>query len=333
MKIIAYDADPTSTVAFYRSSGPLGLLRRQMKDLRYQFSSTATWAMFKEADVAYFQRPCTEDHVKIIDLIKKMRLPLIVDYDDLLTDVPSYNPAFHSFMKPSVRESVMLSLKAADVVTVSTPHLKSCWTKFADRIEIVPNAWDDSLYFTDKISKPPNKNLRIAWRGSATHSADLDIMAEGCLTIAQAMPDIHWFFLGDEPWFARRLPPSNCHVFCKDKPVSVVEFPSLLRELNIDIAVNPLADNDFNRSKSSNAWMEWSYAGAIVVAPQFPEWIRPGVINYPKDGFTNTLWHTIENIDSLKRELNSISVDYINENLLLSVVNRKRAEILQSMFS
>ena len=46
------------------------------------------------------------------------------------------------------------------------------------------------------------------------------------------------------------------------------------------LAVVPLKDNLFNHAKSNLAWIEATCAGAMTLAPDWPEWRRPGVSNY-----------------------------------------------------
>ena len=93
-------------------------------------------------------------------------------------------------------------------------------------------------------------------------------------------------------------------------------------------AITPLCDTPFNRAKSNISWIESTVAGAVCVAPDFPEWNRPGIINYgPTRPFKDAVLEALE-VANHGFE-NKKSEEFIRENLMLSTVNQKRILIAE----
>jgi hypothetical protein len=277
-----------------------------------------------------FQRPFTPEHVTILNRFKEESVPTWIEYDDLLTAIPKHNPSFDTYGKPDILEALKIIPALVDIITVTTPYLKECLQSPSVKdVRVVPNAWDDYHLPMEQEKHAVNKSLRIVWRGSPTHISDLDLYADPVIRLHKEDPSIHWFFLGFRPWFTRQMEQTHCHVF--EKPLDMVEYIRFLGTIRPDILVVPLTDDPFNRAKSNIAWMEASFADAVTVAPDFPEWNRPGIINY-KDSILDTLSDTIVNIDSLKHNT-KLSWDFIQENLLLSKVNYLRWEVLEEIIS
>jgi hypothetical protein len=81
-----------------------------------------------------------------LDAIEIARLygkPVIYDTDDNWVDPPpEYHPAYVYHSGILVRNTVERYLSKADLVTVSTPALAETFSRFQDRILVVPNTVD-----------------------------------------------------------------------------------------------------------------------------------------------------------------------------------------------
>jgi len=159
--------------------------------------------------------------------------------------------------------------------------------------------------------------------------------------VATAHTDWGFRFIGFNPWFITQAIPNALFEPSRD----VVLYMETLRNRMSSLAICPTRKKTFNQSKSNIAWIEGVAAGATVIAPSLPEWVKPGIINYypsPKivdsreASETRTdLWPIltaalITSEDEL-HDLWSQSVDYINKNLLLSGVNYLRRHILREL--
>jgi hypothetical protein len=313
------------TTSFFRAGGPYGLLRKQVPDLAYSFATQVSWNECKQVDVVLFQRPYSPVHVEMLQKFRYNRIPVMVDYDDLLTDVSPTNPAHSLYSKPEIQEALAEIPALADVITVSTSYLQSNFNH--PNVIVIPNAWDDYLFSNEQRKPTANKALRILWRGSPSHTDDLNVCADSVLRLSKEHPEYHWFFLGMTPWFARQIPASNIH--CYNEPQDIAEYMESIKAIAPDIMMVPLLDTPFNRAKSNIAWMEGAYAGAVVIAPSWEEWKRPGIINYG-DSFHSVLSLVTASIESY-RNCPVKAWDFIQSNLKLSQVNISRYEILRTL--
>jgi len=103
------------------------------------------------------------------------------------------------------------------------------------------------------------------------------------------------------------------------------------------VSVVPLEDTAFNRAKSNLAWIEATCAGALTLAPMWPDWLKPGVFTYdglkgglkPFDSALRVILSKFEDAEFQARV--QASRDYIRENLLLDTVNARRWEIVNRL--
>jgi hypothetical protein len=112
--------------------------------------------------------------------------------------------------------------------------------------------------------------------------------------------------------------------------LDAIKFFSVLKAIKPKINVVPLHDNPFNLGKSNIAWLEATYAGAVTLAPDTPEWRKAGVTNYKDEAdFKTKLGFLLSLTDRELDVLHSMSVDAILQGkLLLSETNKTRLEIL-----
>jgi hypothetical protein len=107
------------------------------------------------------------------------------------------------------------------------------------------------------------------------------------------------------------------------------------------VHIVPLRDNAFNRCRSNLAWIEATCAGAVVIAPDWEEWRRPGIMNYTDaEGFRRTLRGVMEQYamglvkktDERQEHFNvEMSRAYIEQHLQLDKVNEARWGIINGM--
>lgn len=249
-------------------------------------------------------------------MCKVLNVPLWVDYDDLYSAFPNWTQAQQQFYGGAEAQSVVrLCLELANVVTVSTEALKS----LSQKAELVPNALP--TYFWPMTGGPRSNS--ITWRGSSGHNADCDWGLDAMREVASTRPEHKWHFFG--------VPSYHCYDFgqvhaYKDAFSYMHDFCTLAPKVH----VVPLVDCEFNRAKSNNAWLEATAAGAVVVAPAWPEWIRPGVINYSDlASFRDGILRALDMSNADRAELVHKSRQFITEHLTLDVVNRRRMEILR----
>lgn len=329
IKILVVSPIRWDATSFYRSWGVIHNLNRQMNktlELIPFGGNRFTWAELGGFDVVLFQRPARADDLKLAEYCKDLGLKVWVDYDDNLFRLPNESRAYFDYNLPAVKKTMQGMIMIADAVSVSTLDLKEYFDKIippSNKVEVIPNALNDDWI---KPAKEFNADSNvIIWRGSETHWADLAYFNEPLYEAIKASED-EWHFLGYNPALL-----TNTDVapkICPHKGEDVMIYNQILKQLKPRIMHVPLVDNELNRAKSNIAWIEATYAGAVCIAPNWPEWNRPGVICYdtPED-FAALLKTPSQDYAKCWRA----SMDYINENLLLSYVNQKRKDILYKL--
>ncbi len=264
----------TDATSFYRGLGPLGQLRRSYhrENLQFVFLNEVNWSNLKLIDYMFMQRPFTDEHLLIAQLGKRQSIPLWVDYDDLLFAVPEDNPTFGVYGNEKIQANIKQLLRLADVVSVSTPELLVQLSQYTDRCILVRNALDDFMfpyYGKNIMHRASAEDLQrlVLWRGSNTHSGDLDTCSEAVIELAEKHKDWNFMFVGDDPWFTRFI--SKAQKIVIRKPLDIYEYMDLICQVHPALMIVPLADNIFNRCKSDCAWLEGTFAGATVLAPDF----------------------------------------------------------------
>ena len=323
--------NPSDGTSLYRGHGPLSALRKTMPDLNLcLMPNNIDWSTLSLMDAVFMQRPFRSSDVALCEMIRRIGIPLWVDLDDDLFRVPSWNPCSHIYNDPKIQGYISKCLQAADIVSVSTPHLADQIASLNKRVMVIPNAWDDNFFPRSQQERQTTGRL-VFWRGSTTHRKDLDFSADVIIDAAKRHPDVSWMFIGDYPWFADRINEQQVIIAQAMDPFIYFDF---LNQVLPNIMIVPLEDCQFNRSKSNCAWIEGSYAGSVVLGPAWPEWAQPGVCGYQDQRQFAAKLDTLldmptESLDALATK----SWHHIEQNLALSKVNLRRKAILEGLFN
>lgn len=339
VSIIGVVPDPTDGTSWYRAANPLGHIKtnahkyKSIENLIVDFSvySEISWATLSQFDILFLQRPMSDAHIKIMTKAKQMNIPVWVDYDDDLFSVPKDSSAHEYYSTAEVHERIKWLIKNADVLSVTTPHLKEKLSTLNKNIFVVPNA----INVSGLIKRRPNKdnldkNNLIIWRGSRTHTVDVLSVANQIIEFHDENKDTIFEFIGD------RLALVTAHMkddqFIHTKWMDILDYHQHILSRTPKAVIVPLMMNEFNKSKSNIAWLEASYAGALTIAPDLPEWRKPGVFTYSTQ---EQFKHALDQVMSLDEVsyLNFIDQawNYIEKNLTLDIVNQTRADIIASL--
>ena len=345
IKILEVNPNTNDAMSFYRGRGPLSELQKKYSDKINVGSVGAqiiqTWDFLSVFHMVFILRPFGEEHRNLMRTCKQFGIPVWIDYDDLLTDVPIDNPAWMSYGNDGARKIIKEIMELCTVCTFSTPFLMNKMGKdILHKSHVVPNAHNKNILRAPAEFAPHKK---VMWRGSHTHARDLKEF-EGPIREAlrtyqkKAEPNS-----GD--WNLKMIGMTSMHI---SDYIDVEYTPYMekntyfrhLSELNASINIVPLSHRpteiDFNKSKSNISWIESTYGGAVTLAPDWEEWRRPGIINYKgntpyevKVDFHKKLTAMIDGEYDLK-SLHQQSWQYIQDNLTLEQTNEDRYKIIQS---
>jgi GT2 family glycosyltransferase/glycosyltransferase involved in cell wall biosynthesis len=237
-----------------------------------------------DSDLAIVQRTAVPPPLlgEFLGRVRRRNIPLVVDVDDNLFALEATDERYAEY------EAHLTSLKeligAADLVTVSTEVLREVMEDHSARAALVPNMLDEFLWFGDSPSahRMPVRVRAREWLGSGrdivqsfrrdhcnlvyigtkTHAEDLAILRPVMRRLREQHEiDFTLLVIGGEEanraerWYRRITIPPGCTTYA--------EFVSWLRSRagSWDIALAPLCDTEFNRSKSDLKFLEYSGLG------------------------------------------------------------------------
>lgn len=317
--------NPSDATAFYRSTGILSKLKHHI-DCDFSFENNVSWSTLAWNDILFCQRPWGKPFYSACVIAKNNNVPLWMDFDDYLLEVPEWNPAHKFFSSKQDKDYFVEMLKMANAITVTTEKLKSLFIKHNPNIFVIPNAFNDYMF---KFESCFSKNKKINWRGSSTHIEDLRSIILKIRDFQNKDESKEWVLsmIGEDPLKFKSL------IKFKHYPsVDPIEYFLLIKELNPAIQLVPLVVNDFNDSKSNIAWIEAIYSGAVTIAPKgLKEFNRPGVFLYEdEDDFLNILVSCLSSGDFLKETYDK-GFEFIKENLMLSKINESRKKLIEAL--
>jgi hypothetical protein len=342
MKILSFIPNPSDGTSFYRGTGVLSELHKIDKDIQItQVDKSFQLSDAKGYDLAFFQRPDSESFIQTMAAIKALNIPVVVDYDDYLLEVPSSN-RYHQIQKAydnNYEYYVKCALKIADKVIVSTQKLKELLLPFNKNISVVKNAIDDYCFSpAPELNKTSKK---VLWRGSATHQADFDYYGDEILKLISNNPDYEFIFWTDITNRQENLAYYSIYEQLKKlNNVKIIQAVSPLDYFQGLIKMKPCLilainkESNFNLCKSDIAKLEGFLTGALCAHDNLPEW-NWGVINQDKQYFfehANNLLSMIRDINNTEaQELYLKELEIVKENRLLSDINFKRLSIFRKL--
>lgn len=336
-----FQKDSDAPQAFYRY-WPFAQLAKGVSDIHVFEEPSVNLSTLHRADWCVFHTPMDSNILGMIAACKQMNVKVWVDMDDLVLggNIPPSNPAAFFFRPKSVQETLLFSLQAADVVSVTTQALKFGLIQLGvnpNKVHVIPNALPDAVWQT-RQAPTKRETPRVMWRGSITHEGDLYRFREAF----KNMPGIEYLFFGSEPWVLyQRYDGNLTEVMLKDWRVGMFNYFSDFKEERPTYCVVPLENIPFNQSKSNIAFLESTLAGAVTIAPAYmPEFNLPGVWTFGKENpkgqqhYAHELGGIFKRIAQGVDEEERLSMyrtacNTIEQKYLLSITNRKRLELLQ----
>ena len=220
----------------------------------------------------------------------------VYDMDDDLLNIDPANHVPHSIFAPQV-DGTRANIAAADVVTVSTPHLAKLIEPINPAVVVLPNC-----VHPDSIAAAPRDPslVTIGWAGSMFHAQDW------APWINDALHDIRGAY-----------PRARIHMIGADYTGGLAHrvtgwstLDHYWRSLDFDIGLGFLTDTLFNQSKSWIKALEYAARGAVPLMPtvgQYAE-LNAGLIYRDEAEFVDMLRMLIEN-DRVRRELARVALE------------------------
>lgn len=209
-----------------------------------------------ETDSIVFQREISpEFHEWIRRASKFLSVFKVYELDDYLPNVPIKN-MHRAHMPKDILKSLRKSLSLVDRFVVSTAALANRFDGLHNDIQISENRlpvkeWGNLISLRGQGRKP-----RVGWAGGSSHTGDLEMIYD----VIRALSDrVEWVFMGMCP------PKLRPYLYEYHHGVDFASYPEKLASLNLDLALAPVEDNEFNRCKSNLRLLEYGACGYPVI--------------------------------------------------------------------
>jgi O-antigen biosynthesis protein len=226
------------------------------------------------------QRQASTPQKQFVELLKQIQkehnFKLIYEVDDVVfrEDIPDYNKFKPAFDSDEIRQNCIDIINMCDEVTVTCDFMKQLYQQRTGKKEItvipnfVPRFWLGNLYSKKRVYdayERYKKKPRILYAGSGAHY-DVDNKTGGrddfehlLKFVADTRHKYQWVFMG-------AFPPA-LQKFVEDKSIefhgwsNLLDYPTTLASLDVQLMIAPLQDNNFNRAKSDIKFIEAATLG------------------------------------------------------------------------
>lgn len=285
MKIYVYPADEAGC-GYYRMIWPARAVKKLGHDVKIVMpkeNRNITCETFNDqimkvnfpadADVIVLQRVTHRYLADAIPIIRQQGTAVVIDMDDDLSTIHPRNPAW-AVLHPRTGHPgtvnadhnwghAIRACRAASMVTLSADALAPRYAS-GDRYRVLRNCVPESY-----LNVPHTDSDIVGWGGSlASHPDDLNQVG---MTLTRLQRDGFEFKVVGHPGGIRET------LKLDDEPttsgiVNIAEWPSALTTLGVGIA--PLADTQFNKSKSWLKPLEYAAVGVPIVMSRRLEYER-----------------------------------------------------------
>lgn len=297
---------------------------------------------------------------RIIGKAKEFGKFVHYDTDDLLTNIYKGHRLYNLYKEKGLEEITKFIYSHSDLVTVTQ-------RKFAERVKpyctkalaVVKNAIDYNLpaWNMPKIAKPKKNYTRFGWAGGIHHEQDLKYFSGVPHFVNQRVgkENCRWDFIGHPPpqtdkkdWQVdvwRRYQEIILAGFKGGKNYRVLYAlpPETYGQYftDMDVALAPLENNEFNDSKSEIKLAECGRYGIPLVASNvgcYEEWIINGETGYlidPDKGISEwvrILTHLAKNPELVQRMGNNLKT-ITDEVFDLNKVAKQRLELYRQVYN
>jgi processive 1,2-diacylglycerol beta-glucosyltransferase len=203
-----------------------------------------------------------EAYEAILSLARQNNIPVILDFDDLLFELPEDHPDRRKHIFTWTFLPMLQALLEVDLVTVTTRPIYEYMLGFNKNVQILPNYLDDQLWqlIPPVRSKKQDKKIIIGYMGGLSHQSDLALLIPVFHNLIRRFPErLDFQFWGTQP--AQEL--SNYPFVQWNKQIiwNYQDFAAFFQTQSADIFLSPLADNFFNTCKSAIKYLEYSSLG------------------------------------------------------------------------
>jgi len=249
------------------------------------------------------QRQVTPPQLEFVKFLRHTsnngsKFKIYYEIDDVIfpEDIPLYNKAREAFVDPVIKKTALEIIRLCDYVTAPTKFMGDYYTERTGvPNKIIPNYlpkfWLDRFYSKSKIVENFDKNKRrprIGYVGSPTHlnigrvagiQDDIDPIVP---FIRKTYKDYKWVFMGGVPYSLLDLHKAGEIEYVPWTPL--YQYSYTFDSLNLNVAIAPLQNNNFNLAKAPIKYLEAGALGIPCICQNLePYKIAPLKFNTPTE--------------------------------------------------
>ncbi|WP_252717122.1 glycosyltransferase family 4 protein [Herbaspirillum sp. B65] len=198
----------------------------------------------------------------VLRTIFSSSIPIIYESDDLLNDIPADHP--EAQQGAAWKSGIEFSVKHAKAVVVSTEFLAAKYRELNAQVHVLPNYIDFDLFYRPVPQhQDPDGRINIGLLGSSIQPSNFALVDQALRALVERYgARLHIDFVGWEcPQGWAGHPLTTFHTFVHQ----YVDYAAQLRQWNWDIALIPLASDQYNQCKSYIKWLDYSAAGIASI--------------------------------------------------------------------
>ena len=200
--------------------------------------------------------------ITALEAIFNLGKPVIYESDDLLNEIPHDHP--EAAAGASWKEGIEYTVRRAEAVIVSTEFLAEKYRPLNPRVHVLPNYLDFDLFYRPvPVPQTADDTITIGLLGSSIQPSNFALVNRSLQTLCErygARLKIH--FVGWEcPKGWENHPNAVFQSFIHE----YVDYAAQLKQWTWNIALIPLASDEYNQCKSYIKWLDYSAAGIASV--------------------------------------------------------------------
>lgn len=308
---VAYHIPDDGGCTYYRVLLPMQACKRTQalgaKAIAKNDDLVLSAAVLRECDVFLLSRLSDDLLLPVVKGLQAKGKKVVVDYDDDLFSVSPLSPFYDELGTKEVKmningqevflwkdggkpndsdgsrpfsiaenlkriDSIKRICAAVDMITVTTPELADVYSEYNGNVRVLPNCVDLRLWHKRKFAPRPDGHVRIGWFGGSSHYEDWCMVAPAIHKILKDYPYAKLVLMGAKfDGTLKGIAPGQIE---HHGWVHTQAYPYAAQLLDLDFAVIPLKDTEFNRKKSAIKWIEMAAMGVPAVTSCIPPYAQ-----------------------------------------------------------
>jgi glycosyltransferase involved in cell wall biosynthesis len=251
----------TSGCDLYRALLPARHLRRLFREQGVPIEVIPVDKLLDEDvfDGVMIHRVLSDPFTRHIAALAARGIAVIHDTDDLLPDMPAWNPVRQAWKAADKDRWDVLTTCA----TVSIASTKPLAERVRPDTKVCPNMIDLADWRGMRNHPDETEKIRILWAGSDTHHGDLELIVEPLRRIMDEFGDkVQVVFLG---YSHPELKASHLMRYAELPMVPLGSYVQTMTRIHPHIAIGPLQKHPFNHSKSEIRYLETTASGGAFI--------------------------------------------------------------------